>query len=177
MNVEVGGLAVHDVSEVVGGRDFEVEHVARGARQVGDRSGRATVVEVVQYAMTHHEVKWSSGRPFSDVTSLVPEFAAGVFADVNGRHAHPGVVLAVPVAPPSRSGTDVEHRTHRRVPPCAHRVHCGRQGCNRATIVHRIECVEPSVIRIVKTRARHASRCSRSGVTLDRIRAKGRARA
>ena len=80
----------------------------------------------------------------------MPVGGARVFTDNSRENFHLRVVSAIPVAPKTRAGTNIENATNREAPPGAQRVNTLGKVGNFLGIMHARIPIETFVVRVVE---------------------------
>ena len=70
-------------------------------------SAGTSIVEILQHALTNHEIKFSARRPGADVTQLVTIFFASMLTYIYRNDFGTWKVFAIPVIPIAYTLADV----------------------------------------------------------------------
>ncbi len=119
VDLHIGRRTVDDGCEVLARRNLEIQHVTSSVRDMRDRSLGFVVVQILQDAVADDEIVGMGRLPCGNVSLDVTEFRTGVFADIGGCDSNRRMIGAEPIAPQSRSGSDVEDGLGSDAPPGA----------------------------------------------------------
>lgn len=150
MDGHVRSRRVNDRGEVAGCRNLEIEKSFAACREVLDCRFRVAVAEVLQHAVTYDEVVGTRWGPVTNVPAKMPPSRAGMLADIDGSDRHTGKIGAIPVAPETDAGSDVEHRSDGDTPPGSKVMHSRRQMRDSTSIMGAAATVEAPVIGAVE---------------------------
>lgn len=146
VDLHVGRGTVDDGCEVLARRNLEIQDVTSSVCDVSDRSFGFVVVQILQDAMADDEVESMGRLPCGNVSLEVTELRTGVFADIGRCDSNRRMIGAKPIAPQSRSGSDVEDRLGPDTPPGAHPDDSGGEVRDTSTVVNPATSVETLVI-------------------------------
>ena len=118
MSVKIASPGIdRAIVEIILAGNLQQQESPRCTDEMVKRSHARAVIEVVQCALTDDEVVASGRPPCRDVVVLVSKLLRSVGADIDARVPNLGVRSSKVTTPPSRPGSNIEHRTNGDSPP------------------------------------------------------------